>query len=153
MDTLESAAFREDLRRVVGRDFVWVNAQDTVRHYDPIYFAVLYAGHLFLIFVEKAVGKAGEKFADLLQGKLPFLAGKHSQSPSSQDQAQLDEITEAAEFFIALLRPMATEYSKTFLQAGQDAVRDRLIADNLPSDKADKIAREFRARIESQLNP
>ena len=33
MSTLESAAFREDLRRVVGRDLVYVNARDTVRQY------------------------------------------------------------------------------------------------------------------------
>ena len=30
MSSLESAAFREDLRRVVGRDFVYVNARDMV---------------------------------------------------------------------------------------------------------------------------
>src|SRR5438045_152409 len=65
-----------ELRKTIGRDYVYVSASDPHRHFDPITIVSTYAAALFLAFVTGASSKVGEKTGEVIFDRISTLVAK-----------------------------------------------------------------------------
>ena len=144
---------RDDIRRIIGRDFFYVSVSDEARHFDGAEAALIYAGHLFLLFMEKALGKLGEKLGEGIQKKLAECIRQIKPSPTKNEEQLLRDMDKASGAFVSIAKELTDEYVATFVSAGRDAVRERLLKDNFPREKAERFASEITDRIRNQIGP
>jgi hypothetical protein len=96
----EQVILRAELRRIVGKDYLHVEAKDNLRHFDPITAATLYAGTLLLAYITTAATKMaetlGEKTATELWRRISTLLSR-ANPPATDDAQQLEQIKAADE--------------------------------------------------------
>ena len=144
----EHEILRTELRRIIGNDYAYITAKDSQRHFDPITLATLYAGTMFVAFITKSpqpksVEKAGKAIWEVGVSLL-LTKAKPAEANSSEDQ--IEKIKAADDALDVLGSALSKDYFEQFLDAGRQSIEQRLIADNFPASKANRISSEF-ARV------
>lgn len=159
----ETQIFRKTLAEAIGPDFEYVSAADEKRHFDEWLVLHQYAGELFLVFVgaggkvlwdhikheAKALGKLlGEKVWSEAKTWASVLG---QIEPTKEESKQLQEMERGEDAMVALGKTLADSYFKEFLYGGKLALLKKLGDDNLPPDKAERIAAEFTKVVRSRI--
>ena len=159
----EVQIFRKSLADEIGRDFVYVSATDEAKHFDGWIFLHQYAGELYLLFVG-AGGKAlwdhvkdeavdlGKALGDKIWAEvMKSIAGLSKVEPTTDEKKQLDAIQRTEGPMAYLGKTLASSYAEDFLKAGRAQLLKRLRDDNLPPEKAERIAAKFAEAIRKRI--
>jgi len=147
----EREALRAELRKIIGRDYLYVQAKDEQRHFDPITLATAYAGALFLAFVTGAATTIGETTAKDVWRRVSALLSGAEPTEASDSTAQLLQIGKADQALKALAAALSEDYLRTFIEAGRGCVEQRLCSNNFPEAKAKHISTKFAEFVERRM--
>jgi hypothetical protein len=147
----EHENLRSALQKIIGRDYVYVEATDDQRHFDPITAAIIYAGGLFLVFVNAAVKKMGETAGKAITEKVSAQLGMADPTVKPDKAVQLDQIKAADQALRQLGTTLAGDYFKNFIEAGRRDLEKQLLKNNFPPAKAKRISTDFAGLISERI--
>jgi hypothetical protein len=147
----EHETLRSSLQKIIGRDYVYIEAMDDQRHSDPITAAIIYAGGLFLVFVAAAVKKMGETAGKEIIEKVSSQLGNADPAVKPDKPVQLEQIKAADQALTQLGTTLAGDYFKNFIEAGRRDVEKQLLKNNFPPAKAKRISTEFAELISDRI--
>jgi hypothetical protein len=147
----QSKDLRSELRRIVGRDFLYVTATDEQRHFDPITIAATFAATLFIEFLKGAAKKLSATAGEEIAKKVAKLLHDTDTPISSEDEAQLKQLDSADTELRSLGSELAESYAKEFVAAGKLSLERHLRTQNFPEAKAQRIASDFANLVMKRL--
>jgi len=155
MPTDEYEVLQADLRKIIGKDYLYIQAKDKYRHFDPITAAITFAGAIFVAFITGAATKAGERVGKEIADRISVLLTQ-ADPPATTDKkvqmaAQINKIRIADQSLDLLGGSLAEDYLKKFIEAGKRSVEQRLIADRFPESKAKRISSAYAKVIEGRI--
>ena len=167
MSLSDAETMRASIVTVIGRDNVYITANEDVRRFDPISVVSLYAGQLLFGFVrsagvwlwqavkEKAAETGKKAIGDAFNAALTKV--ENTVSPTAETAASTSQQTQAQQLDLAnqALKELGTTiepaYIENFLAAGEAAAAKQLIKDNFPPAKAHRIAAAITLQVELKL--
>ena len=168
MSISDAETMRTSIVMAIGRDNVYITANENVRRFDPLSVVSIYAGQLLFGFVrsagvwlwEAAKKKAAETGEKAIGDAFDAARKKveHAVSPKAETAASISQQNQAHQLDIAsqalkeLGKAIEPDYIESFLAAGEAAAVEQLIKDNFPPAKAHRIAAAITLQVELKLN-
>ncbi len=172
MSMSDADEMRSTMAEVIGRDAVYINSKDDVRHFTGNAEVWMYIGNLLFGFanagglwlwntLKKKGQETGEKaIGDALNAALERVkkaASHKSEMKASENDTKvlLQEQTQQLNIASQALRELGTAAEskdiESFLAGGEAAVMKQLIADNFPKAKARRIAAALTLQVEMRI--
>jgi hypothetical protein len=172
MSLSDADEMRSTMAEVIGRDAVYINAKDDVRHFTSNPEVWVYIGNLLFGFanagglwlwntLKKKGQETGEKaIGDALNAALEKIkkAASHKsemKAPENETKVLLQEQTQQLNIASRALRELGTAAEskdiESFLAGGEAAVMKQLIDDNFPEAKARRIAAAMTLQVEMRI--